>query len=358
MSLRRGMLSVVFAVSCTSAWGCGGEQGAGAGATADSIAPSPSGPAAASMAAPNLVVQMTGLLLVVPPATGTGDVQILLPKEEDHVAWLGFGMGSDAANYSSALCDTTRPHAAHAVKEGICYVDLTKWEVGALGTGGVGSEVKNLLPPELVSVTELSGGHHRANPAADGRRAKVLLSAGAPGDTCKLARWTLRPYGGTARDQELINRLDWRIPNAPSRLVFTSATGSHTVTLPGPDNNGHVYILLAHVPRADLSSLPPTGSTGGVSTGGNASHFAAFYDLLDDPTTPSTIDPPGTDRRRTPVLIRGRTQRCPVLMTKPAPEPALDSVALPDGQRQPRSLSKRYRSLTTYGCVLTQAEPI
>lgn len=299
-----------------------------------------------------LMVQMTGLLLVVPRASGTVDV--LLPSKGDHVAWMGFGMGSDSSVYANSLCDDTRSHSKQARSAGICYVDLKNWTLNAVGTGG--NQVPNVgdsLPPELVNVTYLSGNRHKAR-TSNARR--IELAAGVPGaDVCKLATWKVAPYGGNTSPQELINRLDWEITGGfQTTLSFTSTAGSYNVSLPPPDSAGKIYILLAHVHNSDLGTLPPASSTT-MSSNTGASHFDAYYTLLDDPQT-SAHDPPMGDRRRSPTYEHGTEVPCSAWITLPARRQGGDTLASEGPQPQSGSISKEFWSLATYGCVLARAD--
>jgi hypothetical protein len=272
-----------------------------------------SGTAALASPTARVVVHITGLALVVPPHDNQTAMHVLLPVVPpggvaQHVAVLGFGIGSDSS-FAHRLCLNDLVFGQPARKAGICYVDLDRWSLDPFGSGGQPSPPDTRLPGGLVDVTRLAGGNHRVLiPMLDDHiRSDLVFVAGAPGDSCALARWTfeaVNAVGQVQREerQPLLNVVDWVIRSPLRReLVFrlkTNPNSTIVAPLPNPDANGAIELVLAHVPTADLLDLPP--STAGLGDLPDfADHFDVYYDLLRVPGNPAPI-PPASTRRRLP----------------------------------------------------------
>lgn len=336
----RPVKPITLSITCVLTWGCGGTQQDAERQPQSDSSTIATAPSAAGL---TLKVQMTGLLLIVPPAADGGEVIVALPNHADHVAWFGFGMGLDSVDYAAKLCDT-RPHASYARSKGICYVDLETWQLDPLGQGGTETtDTGQTLPADLMNVTTLSGGEHFVHRSdSGGRRATVFFRAGRPGNRCSLARWDMRRFDaqtGTPvpiNQHLLVNRLDWEIGGQfPRKLFFTSKSGQRDSAALAGGSAGRIGVILAHIPTGELPSLPPEQAIN-VAQPDTAYHFAAYYDLLQTPAGQPL--PPEPLRRSLP---HGRKAvglpHCNIQITRAnfVPSPA---------------------SLHTYGCVLARAD--
>ena len=349
---RRLRAAAVFTLAaCALLSGCGkkeAERTADAGVPGDTTAR-----AGARPQIPTVHLQMTGLILIVPSATGSVDsVDVYLPKAGGHTAWLGFGMTADSTKYAQTLCERgTYGDAARAAK--ICYVDQDKWDLQPLGQGGTGSIS---LPAGVLNVTDLSGGEHKAHKPwiPNDHRTHFVLRSGKPGNSansvCRLASWWITPGTagggqGTARKENLVNMLDWEITNLSDlTLEFKSKQGDTlTVSLPPPAQN-RIDLLLAHVPTGELKDLPPGSATTPLPTPPDtATDFGYYYSLIRKRVGSGTEEvPSGVRRRPLPEQpARLSTDACPAGITR-----------LVDGKS-----SRTPAALGTYACIVGSATP-
>lgn len=235
----------------------------------------------------SVVIHLSGLLLVVPPKHDGGQTHVLLPKTPGHAAWLGFGVAGDEP-YLSRLCLADSRFGQPALRAGICYVDLDRWQLRPFGAGGQPTPARNTLPAGVLNMTAASGGRHRVHLPSLGSelRAHVVFDAGQVAGHCSLASWIYEPMAQRGRSQRqdslaLVNVLRWEIRNpAAPVLVFQSESDTVTVPLPSPDGNGRTEFLLTHVPVEELRDLPPGSGSPAGTPPDTAHHFAAFYNLL------------------------------------------------------------------------------
>jgi hypothetical protein len=337
---RNGRIAASLLSSCLLLSNCGtGESG-----------PSPQGPGSSggrvvpdAPDASHVTIQMTGLLLIVPPATAGDSVQVYLPVPRDvgpHIALLGFVIPEDAT-VRPDLCDNPE----EAIATYFCYVNLEQWKLAPFGVGGT-TVTKAYANPQnaggsgLLDVTHLSGRRFRAFPARARARsvATVSLLSGqiVDGRSCKLAEWKYRrvyPIGipvPTARRARLANVVEWEMKNLRSpELVFVNSTGETArVALPA----GQTRLLLAHIPATERKHLPPNHAT--EVTPSTHAHFNPFYDLLSQSASGDDwIAHTNTVRRRIPTLKAGDTVPC--------------TITLGTGARTPGGT----RSMATYACI-------
>jgi hypothetical protein len=226
-----------------------------------------------------LTVQMTGLLLMVPPKGTSGATHVLAPHMTDHFNLIGFRYPNTAG-----LC--FKYNSAH----GICYMRMDSLLLDSIGTTA-GSANTASLSRSVVNLTQGSGGTKIDTESAVQRsRSAVRLFAGTVGNPCSLESWRFDPAGWLSlpwRDA-LHNRLDWSIPNLNANtldLVFKRLTGGgrQVITLyPVQDT---IELLLLNVPPADtvgLFSQPQDGVLPDPSTDIRP-HFDAFYELIGVP---------------------------------------------------------------------------
>jgi len=333
--IRRALSPLSSLATCMLVSACGGADKPDPSVVTDT--------AVTQTAVPDLTVliQMTGLLLIVPPQQNGGETHVIAPTIRPgmgrHVAWIGFGI-AQGSSYESRLC--VRYQAAH--NAAICYVNLDDWSVRPIGTLGLpGTLDSGNLPNNAVNLTPGSAGHRVNRSAAKGWiRSELAFVSGRAANPCAVGRWSYTPVGGTAQPRHLANVLEWVIQqpgNSKFELVFERRSPPHdSVTVTLPSSSGVVALVIAHVPENEIPDLPGGGGTHGdpyPGPGYQATHFHAFYDVMRLPNPPH-------DSRRLPVLVgRGSVRRCPVRITG-ANNKSLTSVT----------------GIRTYGCMVAAAE--
>jgi hypothetical protein len=197
-----------------------------------------------------IVLQLTGLLMIVPPNPGTiGPTQVLMPEPNapddlNHVAVIGF-----RRNGTEQQCD------AGSDRE-FCFVRMDGWVLDPLP----GRSSRVTLPRSVLNLTQGSGGRRvhpnnfGINAQRDSLRSRITLGGGSLTDTCHLARWSFDPVGSARRDTfSLSNVVEWTIPDVPVdrvSLVRRRLNGSspQSLTTLLPDSSGRIELLVAHVP--------------------------------------------------------------------------------------------------------------
>ena len=255
---------------------------------------------AAAVTTVDVDVQMTGLLLIVPPKQ-TGTTYVFLPNPmAKHYALFGFGIpASMIAADVARLC--SQGIVPGDLAAGMCYVNLDDWKLEPFTQGTPPSGTFNLDQVGLMNLTTASGGF-KVTDLNTSNRARLQFDVGAPapGKSCKLARWRYRPalngQPGPPEEKDLANVVHWmmKVP-ATFELNFKPKTVGLPVRVPLVANTtGSVQLILAHIPEGDVGNLPPGQQTGPVPAGSDtANHFHSYYDILNVP--PSN---PGTDPRR------------------------------------------------------------
>jgi hypothetical protein len=230
----------------------------------------------------SIVVQMTGLLLVVPPKANGGSTRILMPRIPNHLAWIAF------------RGDSTE----HCIRydQGTCYVKMDGWALGPIGGGANSGNAAPSMPRALLSLSDLS--RHRINyrRARARARGEITLSAGNVTHSCSLTKWTLKPVGNNpqTRRDSLVNLMEWTFPDFPAGSLVLARR-----RLTGPDTTlrnfatvhatgGRIELLITHVPPADTVGMFPSASVQ-IQSPSNTHredpaavkrHVHAFYDLM------------------------------------------------------------------------------
>jgi len=262
-------------------------------------------------------VQMTGLLLIVPPKQ-PGTTYVFLPKPSvNHYALFGFGIpASMSSGDVSRLCSQGIVPGDNAAK--MCYVNLDAWLLQPIDGGGTPpSGAFDLEKVGLMNVTEASGGY-KVDLAKIDSRARIDFRVGAPGESCKLATWTYKPsvndQPGSPVEKRLANLVPWtmQLPTG-FELVFKPKLSGSPVRVPlVADGNGKVALILAHIPVGEVGDLPPGQQGGAIHTGSDtATHFDDYYRFVGVPSTQ------GTEHRRPLPRIKTKhsTSGCPLELT-------------------------------------------
>jgi hypothetical protein len=276
----------------------------------------------------NIVFQLTGLILVVPPKQAGEQTHLLLPVVSGHDALFGFGLPVQDA----VLCSTW--------KSGLCYVNLADWKVSPIGAGGGATDPQDTgIPPEVLNVTRAAGTDYRVVGATgESLRSHVIFEAGrATGSPCSLAKWTFTPVStGTSETAPLANVLNWtiRYPKGdPFKLVFVRKVDGLTKEV-SIGTAREVRMLLAHVPPDE--PLPPEEPTPDANVPSTLGHVHDFYNLL---RHRSENTPPGAGNRPVPHYVEpaGRDY-CEVGVTRA------------------RHVPMAKVGIKTYGCVIGSGE--
>jgi hypothetical protein len=271
-----------------------------------------------------VVIQLTGLLMIVPPNPGTiGPTHVLMPEPEfpdrlNHVAVIGF-----RRNDSAQHCDENSGRD-------FCFVRMDGWALDPLP--GRSSQVD--LPHSVLDLTHGSGGrrvhrdHFGRNAPRDSLRSRMTFGGGGVTDTCQFGQWRFDPVGNSPAERLwLSNVVEWTIRDIPQthlRLVrrrFGGGSEQPLVTLT-PDRSGRIELLIAHVPRdawgafqRNLLNLAPMrqnqvsmpgGSPTATSANTDIAHFRSFYRLLDR-----------ARERRLPSNPDERDEGCPMMIWFP-----------------------------------------
>jgi hypothetical protein len=226
----------------------------------------------------DVVFQLTGLIMIVPPKQSGGRTHLLMPPAHDHIALLGVGY---------AVQDTMLCVGQHA---GICYVDLRKWSVDTIGIGGTATDPDHLgIPDEVLNVTRVAGPNYRVHvPAGNGNgalRAHLVFAAGRGlPNPCSRARWTYAPVStGTTVTQPLANVASWAIRykrGEPFVLRFTRHGPAATREVRLDTSGDAVKLLIAHVPPEDLSELPLVWPAAAQNPPQKLDHINDYYSML------------------------------------------------------------------------------
>jgi hypothetical protein len=330
--------------ACVLLSACGGaEEKGGAASTSTDTTPPP----IATTNTYDVVIQMTGLLLIVPPEKATDPVQIYFPRAVGHSALFGFAV-PQGDTVPPRFCDNT---GTKADTKDICYVDLAVWALQPFGDGGTLPTITLTQYPGvdttgLVNVTHLSGGRYKAfhqRALAQSDASVTLLSGQLGGVPCKLAKWHARVHHetgspGDSLTDSLSNVVYWGIPgldSARAQLVFISRnpTQTHPDTVIVRLPEGDTRLLLAHIPVGDRARLPPDSANTVTIPTSNKADFEPFYDLLSMSNTPGSELPQDTLRRSMPTLRGGRKTSCPITLQSGA------------------QIIDEFGSMATYACI-------
>jgi hypothetical protein len=237
-----------------------------------------------------VLVRMTGLLLFSPTTPqGGGPTNIILPTTfplPPHVAQLGYRKRTgDGCAYW---------------QDDICYVDVRGWslEIGTPGNASPAPQVRgNASRAQTVHrpVPARNVGH---NPILN-VRARFKLYEGQQDSTCDLGRFTLR----NEIDVPLTNVVYWRFSYPSRTLVIYGARLNSGLGNPprseflrvAANSSNVIELFIRHVPRSEQAHTteadrirrarhPGRGPhSKQMDPGDSATHFSAYYRLLDPP---------------------------------------------------------------------------
>jgi hypothetical protein len=309
--------------------------------------------AAAQIEPVTMVIQMSGLLLMVPPAGGVGATHVLMPRISGHISYIGFRREDDK--------DCTK----HNDEYDICYIDVNNWTVEPIGPT---TTATSKVPGGALNLSRGSGNVKIDTTKAgtrDSIRSRLTFQSGSATDSCGLATWTFDPYGNPPPEKlRLINVLEWQIPDLQSetlQLVLRwrgpDSKPDSVLTLQANDSR-EIELLVLHVTNEEGAPFveaerrsaagpqaPSAGASGGVP-GAMASaaspmafgrrseavraHFNTFYEMMGV----------AQDRRRMPTRPVKDRELCPITI-----------LDLEDYER-----TSGPRGISTYSCVMASAE--
>jgi hypothetical protein len=269
-----------------------------------------------------MVVQMSGLLLLVPIKEQNGGMNVLMPKMDKHRALIGFTHAKE--DFCSEYF------------RDICYVDLDLWSVSPVGVASTGSP---RIPGGAFDLTLGSGSAKvdTMNPHVKGNlRAQLAVLSGSATDSCGLSTWNFDPVGNPGvRKVSAINVLEWQIPNVSETvvLVLQPRAGGNAKQATLRANDAHeIELLIVHVTDEEAAYLTsgkkrsadlagpvrqdsvPLRLTGDVSVREDTDHgmgspsqtarkhFQAFYGLVTQDRT----------KWRQPARPKYREELCPI----------------------------------------------
>lgn len=312
--MRRTIAAGSGFVAAALVAGCGGrasaaEQPAHATRTQDTT------PRAAQAEPVSLVIQMSGLLLLVPPKQPMANTEVLMPDVPNHDAVIGFNTLTDPG-----YCDAHYDGNLH-----ICYVKINGWSLAAVGdphpNGG--------FPKGAANLTHFAGKTVSVSDAKTLSRADVALAAGIVTDTCSLASWTFNPTGNDGPERlSFINVMEWvvqEVPPAALTLILTKKDNPTITRMVGPlspNAQNEVELLVMHLPSTELQAIY-TGVTVVTPDGGDSTavtsnvsdemkeHFDAFYQTIGlQQTSPRPVPQrPRRYRNVCPLTILGLADR-------------------------------------------------
>jgi hypothetical protein len=324
---------------------CGADGGAAEKAAAGAVTAQ-----SASESAPSVVVQMSGLLLLVPSAEN--GMQVLMPRLAGHDAFIGYKKASSTGCW--------RYDAARK----ICYQNMDGWMLDPIGRKGA-----NAPSTSVLNLTRGSGGKKiNVRQAKAEMRSSLTLGSGVETEQCNLAEWTFHPVGNEGSSRvKLINVMKWRIEDSGANRIVLKRTRLDSTVVSQElatisQTNGEIQLLVMHIPNAEtkeffrVTSVPhsaPAGSANGLPTGSHQSretedlamieeHFHAFYNLM-------KVE---QGKRPMPTDMRKRRAICPITildLRDVFPTQSDTTVWGPKGRPQ--------AGISTFSCVMTSAEP-
>lgn len=227
-------------------------------------------PTALPTARPTLVVQMTGMLMLVPENKTGKPVHVFTPPPPDSIYHYNFIVFRDDG---TAQCT--------ARGDGLCAVDMEGWFLDPIGiTSGSGTA---RLPFGALNYSRGAGGI-KVNPrrARDSANSWLTLQGGSAGYTCSLATWSFDAYGPTPVDRvPILNVLEWKIPDLPQdRVVLTrrridDPEHSELLATLRPDSLDRVELLVAHITEDDAQNVFTSAMMSSVRAAAGASVSSA-----------------------------------------------------------------------------------
>jgi hypothetical protein len=301
----------------------------------------------AAVAPYTLVVQMTGLMMLVPENRSRRPLNIFMPPtpHEPHQPLLVF------RDNGAAHCD----HRA----DNLCVVLMDGWSLDPIGTTAVGAGLVQ-VPPGALNVSEGAGGKDLdLDDAKSSARSWFTLRGGLETNSCSLVTWWFRPYGSiNSKPIPFINVLEWSIHNLQQaeivlrRRKIANPADSQELARLRPTGD-RVELLVAHLTAKDLRDLfperlfsqfrpavpaaPATHAAHALSlrdmTTEMEQHMRAFYYFV------------GADESR------HRMPRSPVETKKVCPVTILELESW-RGERP----ANEARGIKTFGCVVASGE--
>jgi hypothetical protein len=278
-----------------------------------------------------VVLHMTGMLLLVPNRIS---MDVLMPRHPGHKARLGFGFNLQM-NLPTGLCDDSGFIDPKPTTKFICYVDLEKWSVDPIGSGGQPSPADVTVPRGVLNLTRLWQYYLGPTVHPGEARAKVKLVSGSAGETCRGARWKVRPFSSPGGphpmvEDTFVNVLNWTVEDLDGlQLTFRRKGRAHVIQFPAADQ---IDLVLAHVRTGQLRELPPNDQMSSQTVSDVIADVEPYFGLVDrSPELQATHRRPSTPRHY---------QDCRISITRPAP--LGDSVVA----ASPR----------TFSCMLATAE--
>ncbi len=191
-----------------------------------------------------IVIQLTGLMMIVPPNGPGGPTHVLMPRSQavSHDAYVGYRMRSSA-----------EPCAGDAIR-GFCFVQMNGYELEPLPrSAGVPNPEVPRIPRTVLNLSQGSGGrrvhagHLGQNPGRDTLQSRITLPSGMVTDTCQMGRWRFDPTG---------------LPEAePSRCrTWLKGASRTSVRIAWFSSGGPCAATLAHGKRSGRST--PTALAG------------------------------------------------------------------------------------------------
>lgn len=315
-----------------------------------------------------MVIQMTGLMLLVPPKQAGGLTHVLLPdlppspSTPYHLTWIGFK--GDSTGYCKEYDHDRR----------ICYVDMKGYALDSIGNTAPSSTGAGTAARGPLNLSRHTNRKINLAVARDSVAAYVTLARGRPTDSCGVARWTYNPIGQEPPAKfELMSVLEWQIPNMPAdsfvlyrRQLSAPHTRERIATLRTSDTvNNEIELLIMNVLPEDTVGLvrravappPRPGASPGQVTMPVArsdsvphtadEHFRRLYRLVGVPDTMRRLP-------RRPVRIR---KACPITILDLFDQYQEDEEDK-DRNQDGGAITGIWRGATTLSCVMASAEQI
>jgi hypothetical protein len=315
-----------------------------------------------------MVIQMTGLMLLVPPKQANGLTHVLMPNmppspgTPDHLTFIGFK--GDSTGHCMEYDHDRR----------ICYVDMKGWALDSIGKAAGSSTGAGTAAHGPLNLSRHTNRKINLAQVRDSLASQVTFARGQPTDSCGVAWWTYNPIGQDPPTKfEVINVLEWQIPNMPAdsfvlvrRQIQAPYTRDTIATLHTSDTvNNEIELLIMNVLPEDTVGLvrrsrapqPRVGeSFGQAPTAGVQPatpihtadrHFRALYRLVGVPETMQRLP-------RRPVRIR---EACPITILNLFDQYAVDREDKYMGQDEGDS-KVQYRGARTLSCIMASAEQI
>jgi hypothetical protein len=248
----------------------------------------------------NVVVHLTGLLLIVPPKSQTGGSTPATGNLPTHVTEIGYPRATPAE------------HCIPGRRAGVCWVNMDGWSLDLVGGGlAIPTPGPVSLPTGATNLSDRVGKPVKTSHAGQepGRqvRSRVTLRSGSKTFECGLAWWNIsRLNSNTVDEMVLANVVEWTIPIKPSPLRLVrrrldpkrGETNEELLAILTPNRGNTIDLFVQHIPATDATlrlddearaeanayaqeAHRSAASRDTTSSGPKrATHFHAFYDLI------------------------------------------------------------------------------